>query len=235
MAEKDDGSFGGIPKELLTELLPFLKKKLEAEAARATQDARLLAADARASELIARKGERDEKEYLASDKFHHVYIFNDSVNAASVSVCMKQLTAWSRLDSECKIEIVFNSPGGSVMDGMALFDFIQTLRRSGHYITTVALGYAASMAGILLQAGDHRVCSKEAYVLIHEISTGAIGKIGELEDVVEFAKKIQTRVLNIFASRSRKTAAYFATHWRRKDWWLNSDECMQIGIVDEVR
>ena len=217
------------------EVIPALKRKLNAEAEHAEAEAKIARAQAVAAEIGQRDLERKEDDYLAANKFFKVYAFNDAVAASSVGACMSQLNIWSRTEPECDIEVIFNSPGGSVIDGMALYDYFQTLRRKGHKLTTVTFGMAASMAGILLQAGDVRVIGAESYVLIHEISTGAIGKIGEIEDVVEFTKKIQKRVLAIFALRSKKPVSYFEKHWRRKDWWLDSEECMQLGIVDEIR
>ena len=229
---------GKYPKEVV----PALKRKLEMEANRAEAEAgkfvaegQIAQAQAAASEIQMRDLERKEKEMLAENKFHHVFFFNDQVSGNSVVQCMSRLNLWARNDPKCDIEIVFNSPGGAVIDGMALYDHIQTIRRKGHKVTTVAMGMAASMAGILLQAGDVRVIGAESYVLIHEIATGAIGKIGEIEDTVTFVKMIQKRVLGIFAARSNKPVSYFERHWRRKDWWLSSDECMKLGIVDEVR
>jgi ATP-dependent Clp endopeptidase proteolytic subunit ClpP len=229
MAKDDD--FGKFPKDVI----PALKRKLNAEADHAEAEAQIARAQAIAAEIGQRDLERKESDYLAGNKFHKVYAFNDIVSSSSVGACISQLNIWSRTDPKCDIEIIFNSPGGSVVDGMALYDYFQALRRAGHKLTTVTFGMAASMAGILLQAGDVRVIGAESYVLIHEISTVAIGKIGELEDVVEFCKKIQKRVIDIFATRSNKPHSYFEKHWRRKDWWLDSSECMRIGIVDEIR
>ena len=215
--------------------VPALIKKLEADARKANAEAYAFELEGAVGDLQLAGAVRMEAERLASDKYHHVFNYVGVIDQNSVSICMSALTTWDRLDPNCSIEIVFNSPGGSVMAGMALFDHIQEIRRAGHKVTTVSNGYAASMAGILLQAGDVRVIGKESYVLIHEISTGAVGKIGELEDVVEFVNKIQDRVLNIFADRSKKPAGYFKKRWTRKDWWLNSDECLEIGFVDKVR
>ncbi len=215
--------------------IPALVRKLNAEADHALAETKIAEAQAVAAEIGQRDLERKEVDYLAGNKFHKVYAFNDPVSSSSVGACISQLNIWTRTDPECNIEIIFNSPGGGVIDGMALYDYFQALRRAGHKLTTVTFGMAASMAGILLQAGDVRVIGAESYVLIHEISTGAIGKIGEIEDVVEFTKKIQKRVLAIFALRSKKPVSYFEKHWRRKDWWLDSDECVKLGIVDEVR
>ncbi len=220
-----------IPKAAV----PALIKKLEAEAAKNAAEAKVFKVESDMGVLALTSAKRAEADRLASNKLNHVFSYVGSIDQNSATMCMDQLTMWSRITPGCDMEIVFNSPGGGVMAGMALFDHIRQMSRDGHKITTRSNGYAASMAGILLQAGDIRVIGKESYVLIHEISTGAVGKIGELEDVVEFTHMIQKRVLDIFAERSNKKAAYFEKHWTRKDWWLSSDDCLEIGFVDEVR
>ena len=63
------------------------------------------------------------------------------------------------------MEIVFSSPGGGIISGFELFDFMQDLRSKGHKITTGSLGYAASMAGILLQAGDVRWIGHQSWMI----------------------------------------------------------------------
>ena len=95
---------------------------------------------------------RDEK---AQDKFHKLFVFAKSVDEDSVTECIKALRLWDRQDLECPIEILFNSPGGDMIQGLMLFDYICSLTRT-HEVTTVTYGMAASMAGILMQAGSHR-------------------------------------------------------------------------------
>lgn len=209
--------------------------KFKAEAEYNAALARKYAADALVAEVTAREKTRLEESVLAQDYFHHVYTFNTGVGSQSANQCIAQLSEWHRKDPTCSIEIIINSPGGSVIDGMALFDYIKLLRRQGHHITTTTLGMAASMGGILLQAGDHRVMGTEAYILIHEIAFGAGGKIQEVEDEVAFGKKIQARILRVLAERSTMTPAQIAKKWSRKDWWLDSEEALALGFVDEVR
>lgn len=210
-------------------------RKFEAEATKALAEATIANHKAAVERIHRDEAERKERTELARDKYHHVYDFDDPVSWTSVNYCREQLTEWMRNDPGCDIEIVFSSPGGEVMSGLSLFDFIQEARRREHKVTTVAMGWAASMAGILLQAGDVRVTGREAYILIHEISSGSFGKTSEMEDEVKFLKKIQGRVLDIFASRSKKPRRYFEQHWKRKDWWLDSAEALELGIVDEIR
>lgn len=191
--------------------------------------------------------ERTEAEIAADDKFNHTYYFNTSVGDTSTRALMQRLSYWSRTDPGCDIEIVFNSPGGSVIDGLALFDFIQEIRRKGHKVITRTVGMAASMAGILLQAGDERIMARESWLLIHEVATVAIGKIGEIDDEVQFVKRIQSRVLEIFAEGCARAHAANPTvctkpftvqqlkkNWARKDWWVSAPEALEHGLVDTV-
>jgi ATP-dependent Clp endopeptidase proteolytic subunit ClpP len=147
---------------------------------------------------------------------------------------MRRLAIWHRLEPGSDIEIIFTSPGGDVISGLALFDYIQELRASGHKVTTKAQGYAASMASILLQAGDVRVMNAEAWLLIHEASFGAGGKLGEVEDTVEWVKKVSKRIKDIYAKRSSLTAPQIEQRWRRKDWWIDADEALKLGFCDEI-
>lgn len=222
-------------------------KKLEAEAIAAFALARRDGALAREAEAKAAKLELElvalhEKETTrrASDSHNHVYQFDGKIDSGSVMRCMSQMREWDRLDSECDIELLFNSPGGSVIDGMALFDLLVRLSKRGggkHCITIGTQGYAASMAGILLQAADVRWIGAQSYLMIHEVSAGTGGKIGEMKDDVKFYDAICARVVDIFVKRSegKITRAKFKTSWERTDWWMLSDEALKLGFVDEIR
>lgn len=105
---------------------------------------------------------------------------------------------------------------------------------AGHHLTTRTVGMAASMGGVLLQAGDWRVMAPESFLLVHEIAAGAVGKIGEIEDEMKLLQKMSERILAIYASRSTLTAKAIATKWKRTDWWLNATEALELGLVDEI-
>src|SRR5690606_40252913 len=105
------------------------------------------------------------------------------------------------------ITIKINSPGGSVFEGLALYDRLRALSALGHHITTVSYGMAASMGGILLQAGDTRLVAPNAWFLIHEVSTITWGNTSEIEDQIEFTRRLQDQLLEILASRSKLSKA----------------------------
>jgi len=189
----------------------------------------------------------NEQERYAGNHYNNVYVFDTEVTESAVKGCMEQLMRWHRMEVQAgddpqPIEIIIQSPGGGIFAGFALYDHVQYLRRLGHYVTTTALGMAASMAGVLLQAGDNRVMGADAFLLIHEAAFAAAGSIGQIEDRVELVKMMQSRILGIFAERAEGSEAkhpitrrQIAKNWERKDWWIDSTTALRLGLVDEVK
>ena len=230
------------PAKLAAEIekLPAEAEAARAEAALAFAETREAAAKAEKAELELNAVREKEQARQRSDYHCRLYQFDGQVDSGSVAKCMATLREWDRLDPTCPIEIIFNSPGGAVIHGMALFDLITRLSQRGggrHHVTTGAQGYAASMGGILLQAGDVRWIGRQSYLMIHEISAGTGGKIGEMKDDVKFYDAICDRVVTIFVERAggKITRKKFIDSWTRSDWWLLSDEALKLGFVDEVR
>jgi ATP-dependent protease ClpP protease subunit len=183
--------------------------------------------------------ERQEKLALASNHHHHVYEFLGGVNDDTVDQCLAQLAIWDRLEPTCDMKVVIHSPGGGVLAGLHLFDEIDrySLRGGGHHKTTGEVrGWAASMGGILLQAFDERVIGKNATLMIHEVSSWAQGKVGDIEDELTFLKQLSRQVAEKFVERSdgKITLEDFETKWHRREWYLNSAETIALGFADRI-
>lgn len=238
MSEEKD-FYAGVPAELI----PALKRKLSAEAKLREAEAKKAEAILRSTEIDLFKKEVEHERTLAGDFFHRKFYFDSDVNEKSAGFCMDQLDQWDRMAVEpIEIEIVITSPGGGVVSGMALFDHIMQLRRKGHTINTSALGMAASMGGILLQAGETRTMSAESWLLIHQVSAGMMGSYGELSDRIKWLEMTQERILDIFATRAANSAAakpitrkQLEKNWERTDWWISSDEALKLGLIDQIR
>jgi ATP-dependent Clp endopeptidase proteolytic subunit ClpP len=216
-----------MSKEINRQLDDAELRKIEAEL-------RLTEIRTKAADLELRQAEREERDWEAAAYQHRIYNFFGAVDKKSAADCLETMAYWSRLDPRCSITLTFNSPGGSVIDGLALFDELLVLRDNGHHITTVARGMAASMGAVLLQAGDERIIGKNAHMLIHQISYGAMGSFGEIEDEVAFAKQLQNRLLEILAERSTFSKTQIKNRWERRDWWLGSEEVLKGGFADRV-
>jgi ATP-dependent protease ClpP protease subunit len=216
--------------------------KATAEAAKFTAEAAKAAAEARTAELAVERAEIEtqkarevERDRLLDDDHQRLYRFTSAVTDSSVANAVKKLTVWSRTDPGCDITIVFDSPGGSILDGFHLFDAILNLRAKGHHVTTWGQGMVASMASVLLQAGDHRVLTPQTSVLLHEAKFWAVGSYGQVKDEVEFVEKLQDRILTIFAARSKLTKTAIKNKWTRREWWMLADEALKHGFADEIR
>ena len=208
-------------------------KKYLAEAAK-------LDAEAGVAQITLVKSQRIEREELALDKHHFTYVFDKEVGEASVKECIKQLTQWERLSPECHVDLVINSPGGGVFDGFALVDYITGMLDRGCVVDTHALGMAASMGGVLLQAGVKRTMGKSAMLLIHEAQFGAFGSFGHVEDQVTLVKIMHDQILTLFATRAmpinpKTTKAWIKAAWQRKDWWMSAAQAATLGFCDEVK
>lgn len=230
--------------------LELARVKVAAEVAKLTAETATAQEEATKARLIIRGGEldledktREHREMLANDAFHHTYRFDTEVGRKSVDAAMRTMDIWHRTEKDRPMTLIFSSPGGDVISGMAFWDYLNELRDDGTYLTTVAQGYAASMAGILLQAGDERVIGRESYILIHQISAGMMGSFGDLEDRMGWIERVQGRVLDIFAKRAAvatgreasRVRKEFERNWTRKDWWLDSAEALKLGVVDKIR
>ena len=145
------------------------------------------------------------------------------------------------LDSYChmnpggKVEIHIHSPGGGVFAGFAIYDRLAQARADGHEVHTISYGYAASMAGIILQGGTVRSMTADSYLMIHEVSTVAIGKVSELTDEAKLVNRLQDRCFDKLADRSKLSAKQIRTKVSRKDWWLDAQEALANGFIDEIR
>lgn len=163
-----------------------------------------------------------------------VYNFFEHVDGDSVGRCITELSNWSRLSPGAPMTIVFNTPGGLVMQGLALYDYLKLLQLSGHHITTVALGRAASMGAVLLQAGNRRIVGPNAFVLLHEVSSGTWGKQSENEDSVAFSGRLQEKLIKILCQRSTIKPRSLRSRWKKTDWWLDADEAVKLGFADGI-
>ena len=221
-------------------------KLKNATARRALADAKSAEYHAESARIASESALRQEKVNLTGNHHHKEFWFNDGVDETTVGDCTAQLAVWHRLDPTCDMTVKINSPGGSVFDGTHLFDDVSAyslrtwddrdIPKGTHHTTVIGRGMAASMGGILLQAFDTRIVGPECWILIHEISTMAVGKLSEIREDSKFWDRVADRVADIFVRRSqgRISRATFKRKWDGKEWWLSSQEALDYGFVDAI-
>lgn len=187
----------------------------------------------------ARDDDRDRRARPVASRVLNIFepiVGGDMRGPGTADEYIQILTHWERRDGDAGLPITINinSPGGSVMDGLALYDTIQRLRRKGHFVTTRAQGLVASMATIILQAGDERIADENVQILVHELSGGAGGKISGIRDEAAMMERLNARLFSILADRSTLTARSIKSRADRKEWWMDAAEALKLGFVDRV-
>lgn len=186
-------------------------------------------------ELKIAKAERELVNYDSHPEQHTTLVFYTPVTGSSVAEAIYDLDLMSRRYPDKDITILLNSPGGSVIDGYALMDFIEELKRRGHRIVIKVLGNAASMGAIILQAADERVMSNLSVLCIHEMSSGFEAQLSKMKAEVKFVEKLSDKSLKILSDRSGTAIRTIKSKCKDgKDWWMDAEEALKFGFCDRV-
>ncbi len=130
------------------------------------------------------------------------------------------------------IKLYINSPGGSVTSGMAIYDTMQYIKPN---VSTICIGIAASMATILLTAGEKgkRFCLPNSEVMIHQVMGGTEGQASDIKIHAERILKLKDRLNGILAERTGKTKEQIEKDSDR-DYFMEAAEAVTYGLVDKV-
>lgn len=135
-------------------------------------------------------------------------------------------------DPKKDISLYINCPGGSVTDGMAIYDTMNFLQCD---IVTYCVGQAASMATLLLAAGTKgkRYALPNSRVMMHQPTGGATGQTSDISIAAKEILRWRAQMNELLANHTNKTAAEIAADSDR-DFYLTAKEAMEYGIVDKV-
>lgn len=161
----------------------------------------------------------------------------DAIDDESVGRTRSELYDLSRLFPGQPLTLDINSPGGGVHAGLELFGVIRELSSEGHQMITIISGHAASMGGVIAQAGDVRRIRRHSYLHLHEVSSGMIGKGSDIQDAADYCDKLTRDLVKIYAERAGKkrvTAEWIYDKISRREWWLSAEEAKRYGFVDEI-
>ena len=146
---------------------------------------------------------------------------------------IRQMRYLERVDSSAPITVFINSIGGVISSGLAIYDTMQALRCPVH---TVCQGLAASMAAVLLAAGDHRMMLAHANVMIHDplvTSPGISGSARHLESKVRNIMETRELMASILAKHTGRTLreVYEKT---ANDTYFDAREAIAFGLADGI-
>lgn len=179
------------------------------------------------------RGERSYDLYSRMMK-ERVVFFNGEVESNMCNVAVAQLLFLEAENPTEPVHMYINSPGGSVYDGMAVYDVMQFIKCP---VYTYVTGMAASMGSFIAQAGEpgHRYLLPHAITMIHQPSSGTRGKISDMEiDYLE-SVRIKKEMTQLYVDHNSKGKTYqeFEIALDR-DKWLTAPQALDFGLADQI-
>ena len=161
-----------------------------------------------------------------------IIFLGTEVNDYTANVIQAQLLYLDSAEPGKDVSIYINSPGGSVYAGLGIYDTMEYISSD---VTTICTGIAASMAAVLLVAGEKgkRFALKHSRVMIHQPMGGAQGQASDMEITVREIKKLKAELYNIIATHSGQPLEKVERDSDR-DYWMTSEEALEYGMIDKV-
>ena len=123
-----------------------------------------------------------------------------------------------------------NSPGGSVVDGLAIYDAVNRLPQK---VTSRIEGIAASMASVVALAADEVVMSENSLYMIHNVWGGEVGDSDDLRKAADLMDKMSDRLVNIYVSKTGKSEEQVRS-WMDEETWFDSSEAFESGFINSI-
>lgn len=158
-----------------------------------------------------------------------IFVFS-IIDTYSAETIIRQLLNFDRKSDE-EITMFINSPGGSVVQMLAIIDAMNMVKSP---IRTVVVGIAASAASVIAMCGDKRYISKTGQFMLHQASGVSYGEVSDMKDQVAQAEKLQNMMFEIMARKSGKTTQAIEELIDRKDKYFDARESVSMGFVDSI-
>ncbi len=154
------------------------------------------------------------------------------VNDYVANVIQAQLLFLESVDPKRDIQMFINSPGGSVIAGLGIYDTMQYVSPD---VGTICTGMAASMGAVLLAAGTKgkRTCLYHSRVMIHQPLGGMQGQVSDMEISYRLIKDMQKELYDILSHHTGQSYETIEKDCDR-DNWMKAPEAKKYGLIDEV-
>ena len=183
---------------------------------------------------VVEQTSRGERSYdifsrLLNDR---IIILSEEVNSTTASLIVAQLLYLEAQDPDKDIQFYINSPGGSVTDGMAIYDTMQYIKCD---VSTICVGMAASMGAFLLSSGTKgkRLALPNAEIMIHQPSAGTQGQITDTAIHLKRLEVIKKRLNAILADNTGRSVEEITAACER-DNFMTAEEAVAYGLIDKV-
>lgn len=183
---------------------------------------------------VVEQTNRGERSYdifsrLLNDR---IIFLGEEVNATTASLVVAQMLYLEAQDPDKDIQLYINSPGGSVTDGMAIYDTMQYIKCD---VATICVGLAASMGAFLLSAGTKgkRMALPNSEIMIHQPSAGTQGQITDMAIHLKRLQVVKDRMNRILSENTGRSIEEVTAACER-DNFMQAEEAKAFGLIDRV-
>ena len=184
--------------------------------------------------MVVEQDGRGERAYdiysrLLKDR---IIFLGTAIDDNVANLIVAQLLYLEAEDPDKEIFFYLNSPGGQVSSGMAIYDTMQYIKPA---VSTVCMGQAASMAAVLLAAGEkgRRFSLPHARILIHQPLGGFQGQATDIDIQAKEILRLKDELNSILADLTGKSLAQI-TQDTERDYYMSSTQAKDCGVIDEV-
>ncbi len=163
---------------------------------------------------------------------HNLIFLTGEIDDEVAENVISQLLYLESMDTKDDIRILINSPGGLVTAGFAIYDAMQCISCN---ISTICIGQAASMAAVLLAAGNvgKRLASPEARMMIHQPLGGAEGQASDVQIRAKEIVRVKRHLNQILVNHTGQSMEVIERDTDR-DFFLNAEESVDYGLIDRI-
>ena len=183
---------------------------------------------------VVEQTSRGERSYdifsrLLNDR---IILLGEELTRASANLIVAQLLYLESVDPNKDIYLYINSPGGSVTDGMAIYDTMKYIKCD---VSTICIGQAASMGAFLLSAGTpgKRIALPNAEIMIHQPSAGTQGQITDMAIHLRRLEQVKERMTRLMAEHTGQPVDVVKDACER-DNFMTAEEAKTFGLIDTI-
>lgn len=169
------------------------------------------------------------------DSTDNVILIQDEIQSGLTFDIVSKVRLLKKINGDLDtINILLNSPGGDVIETLALIDFIKSQEEQGIKFNIIVRGSAMSAAALLLTCGTgSRVASKHSKIMVHQLSTVVVGKLSDVKSNAKFSEELENDCNQLMADNTNKDREY----WEgisSSDYFMSAEKALELGIIDKV-
>ena len=166
----------------------------------------------------------------------NIILIQDEISQGMVFDTISKVRLLRKINTDLtSVTLLLNSPGGDVVETLALIDYIRTIKDNDGIDTNIVVrGSAMSAAALLLTAGTGlRAASKHSKIMVHQLSTFNMGKLEDVKSNAKFAEQLEEDCNTIMAECTNKDKEFWK-ETQRTDTFLSSEDALELGIIDKI-